>query len=439
MRILSISIQLPLFGATTNPPLRALFAAFLLLCSLSCGKQAPPQAAQMTMPPMEVTATKVVPRDLPLVLDYLGQTEGSRVIEVRARVEGVLQKMNFQEGKQVRAGSLLFQLDPKAFETALEHARAQLAQDEARQENSRRNVQRLKPLVDQNAVSQKDLDDALSVETSAAAGVRGSQAKVKEAQTNLEYTTIRAPISGIAGRALKGEGSLVTPGADGLLTTVSQLEPMFVNFNISESEMIRFNDEAGKKTIRFPRGGDFDVELKFSDGSSWPVKGKLNFSSPFYNKETGTLSARAVIRNLDNKMLPGLYVRVLLKGAVRPGALLVPQRAVMQGQNGKFVFVVDAASKAELRNIEVGEWSGDNWTVLSGLKGGEVVVVDGAMKIQNGMPVKAVFEPQGSTQTPAAGPKVGAAAADRKGSAKMAGLSKPMPAAAQTQKSGGGR
>jgi len=399
--------------------INAFFFAVVLviLCNVSCGKKDPQKAVQMTMPPLDVSAVKVVPRDLPLVLDYLGQTEGSRVIEVRTRVEGVLQKMDFIEGRQVKAGDVLFKLDPKPFETTLENIRAQLAQEEARLENARRNVKRLKPMVEQNAVSQKDMDDALSSETTAAASVRGAQARVREAENNLEYTVIRSPISGIVGKTSKGEGSLVTPGPDGLLTTVSQLNPMYVNFNISESEMIRFNDEAQKRTIRFPAGGNFDVELKFSDGSTWPLKGKLNFSSPFYNKETGTLSARAVVNNQNNMMLPGLYVRVLLKGAVRLGALLVPQRAVMQGQKGKFVFVVDGSSKAEMRNVEVGEWSGDSWTITSGLKAGDIVVVDGAMKIQNGMPVKPVFEADGAAM-------------------KAAVAGQPAPAKGQAEKNG---
>jgi len=385
-------------AAAAKPCMRLLMSALaLLLCltAIACRKTSPQQGAGMSMPPLEVSAVKVVPRDLPLVLDYLGQTEGSRVIEVRARVEGVLQKMDFVEGKQVRAGEPLFKIDPKPFETALENARAQYAQEEARLENARRNLARLKPLAEQNAVSQKDLDDALAAETTAAAALRSARAKITDAEINLGYTAIRAPISGIVSRALKNEGSLVTPGPEGLLTTVSQLEPMYVNFSISEGEMIRYWDEAKKGTLRFPPGGNFEVELKFSDGSSWPLKGRINFSSPFYNKETGTMSARAVVGNRDNKMLPGLYVRVLLKGAVRPGALLVPQRAVMQGQKGKFVFVVAADGKAEMRNVEVGDWSGDSWTVASGLKPGEVVVVDGAMKIQNGMQVKAVVATAG--------------------------------------------
>jgi membrane fusion protein (multidrug efflux system) len=363
-----------------------------LLLTTSCSKKDQPLAGQVTTSPMEVTAFKVTPRDLPLVLDYLGQTEGSRVIEVRARVEGVIQKMSYTEGRMVKAGDILYRIDPKPFEISLENIRAQLAQEEARLENSQRSVKRLKPLVEQNAVSQKDLDDALSAETTAIAAVRGAKARVNEAEVNLGYTVIHATISGIAGRAMKQEGSLVSPGQDGILTTVSQIEPMYVNFNVSETDIIRYNDEEQKKMIRFPQGGNFDVELQFSDGSILPNKGKLNFATPFYNKETGMMGGRAVIGNPVARMLPGQSVRVFLKGAVRPNAILVPQRAVMQGQKGKFVFVVDGASKAEMRNIEVGEWSGDNWTVLSGLKAGDTVVVDGGIKLQNGMPIKAVFE-----------------------------------------------
>lgn len=380
-------------------------ATCLLVLLASCKSHEAPAAGEAAMPPLEVTAVKIVPADLPVVLDYLGQTEGSRVIEVRTRVEGVLQKMNFTEGKMVKAGEVLYRLDPKQFEITLENVRAELAQEEARLENARRSVRRLKPLVEQNAVSQKDLDDAVSAETTATAVVRGAKAKVNEAEMKLGYTVIKAPISGVAGRSLKQEGSLLSPGTDGQLTTVSQLDPLYVNFNVSENEMIRYNDEEKNKSIRFPKGGNFDVALKLCDGTIAPVTGKLNFTNPLYNKETGTLSVRAVVKNPGFHLLPGQYVRVLLKGGIRPNAIVVPQRAVMQGQKGKFVVVVDAASKAEMRNVEVGEWSGENWIITSGLKAGETVVVDGAMKLQAGMPVKVAASPDAKGQAKGGGDK----------------------------------
>ncbi|MEW6219623.1 MAG: efflux RND transporter periplasmic adaptor subunit [Thermodesulfobacteriota bacterium] len=368
------------------------FCLVFLLLVAACKKKEPPGGGgAMQMPPAEVTALRIVPRDVPLVLDYLGQTEASRVIEVRTRVEGVLEKIEFVEGNKVEAGAVLFRLETTPFETALENTRAQLAQQQAVLDNARRIVARLRPLVAEKAVSQKDLDDALAAETTAAAAVRGAQARVKEAEINLGYTTIRAPIAGITGRTQKNEGALVSPGPGGVLTTVSQLDPMFVNFNISETEMIRFTGEAQNKTIVFPEGGNFDVELKFADGSVYPHRGRLNFSNPFFNRETGTLGVRAKVANPTGEMLPGLYLRVHLHGAKRPNAILVPQRAVLQGQNGKFVFVVAESSLAEMRNVEVGEWVGQDWLITAGLKPGETVVVDGAVKIQNGMPVKATM------------------------------------------------
>lgn len=375
-------------------PMRIVPSILMLSLLLSCNKHDSPATVAASIPPAEVTAVKIIPSDLPIILDYLGQTEGSRVIEVRTRVEGVLQKMSFVEGRRVKAGDVLYRLDPKPFEISLENALANLAQEEARLDNARRNVSRLKPLVEQKIVSQKDMDDAVSTETTAAATVRGARAKVNEAKIKLEYTVIRSPISGIAGRSLKQEGSLVSPGTEGLLTTVSLLDPLYVNFNISENDIIRYNDEEDKKAIRFPKGKNFDVRLKLADDSYAPAIGKLNFTNPLFSKETGTLSFRAAIGNAGYALLPGQYVRVHLKGAVRPDAILVPQRSVMQGQKGKFVIVVNSDSKAELRNVEVGEWSGENWIITSGLKAGETVVVDGAMKLQAGMPVKIVYAPE---------------------------------------------
>ena len=389
---------MPAFPQLHRPSaaIRNLLPVLLLLFVLACSKHDAAAPGGAAVPPAEVTAVKVVPADIPMVLDYLGQTEGSRVIEVRTRVEGVLQKMNFKEGNLVKAGEVLYRLDPRQFEITLENARADLALEEARLENARRSVRRLKPLVEQNAVSQKEMDDALSAETTAAAVVRGAKAKVSEAEMKLGYTVITAPISGAVGRSLKHEGSLVSPGGEGLLTTVSLLNPLYVNFNISENETIRHNDEEKHKTVRFPAGGNFDVRLKLADDSFVPVTGKLNFANPLYNKETGTMSVRAEVKNPGYILLPGQYVRVHLMGAVRPGAIQVPQRSVMQGQKGKFVIVVDAASKAEVRTVEVGEWSGENWIITSGVKAGETVVVDGAMKLQAGQPVKVVTAPAGA-------------------------------------------
>lgn len=355
-------------------------------------------------PPVEVTATTVIAKDTPVSFEYVGQTESSRMVEIRARVDGYLQRQFYEEGALVREGAPLFQMDPRQLAATAQSARAMLQQNESRLDNARQTVARLKPLVADEAISLKDMDDAVAAEKSAAAAVESSRANLSRAEMDLGYTKLVAPLNGLAGKANVSEGSYVNPGQNGLLTTVAQLDPIFVNFSLSENEWLNYAEELKKGTLRFPTGAaGFDVQLILSNTLTMPTQGKLNFSSQTVDPQTGSYAIRASFPNPDLLLRPGQFVRVRLLGASRPNALLVPQRAILQGQKGKFVYVIGKEDKAEMRPVEVGDWIGDQWLVSSGLKSGERVVLDGTLKVQPGALLKVSPSPEAAVTPTATG------------------------------------
>src|SRR5688572_19678031 len=337
------------------------------------------------MPPAQVNVVVVAPRPLPEAFEYVGQTTGSREVEVRARVTGILLKRNFEEGGPVKRGQSLFSIDAAPFEALVARAQADVAAAEARAQQAARNAARLKPLYAEKAVSQKDYDDAVSAEAIGNADVKAARARLAEVRLNLGYTKVEAPVSGIAGRSMRSEGSLVS-GPEVLLTTVVQADPIWVNFGIPDNEQSRLEKEAQAGRLTLPK--KFEVELRLADGSLHPVKGTLDFTDVRISPATGTREARAELPNAEAVLSPGQFVRVILRGAVRPNALLVPQRAVLEGPQGKFVYLVNEKNQAESRPVQVGEWSGDAWIITAGLKGGERVITDGLMKLGPGAPVK---------------------------------------------------
>jgi membrane fusion protein (multidrug efflux system) len=337
------------------------------------------------MPPPEVNVTTVAPQSLPVSFEYVGQTAGSREVEVRARVTGILLSRNFNEGGPVRQGQSLFTIDPAPIEATVARAEADVAAAEARVDQARRNAARLKPLYAEKAVSQKEYDDAVSGELIGAADLKAARARLAEARLNLGYTKVESPVGGIASRALRSEGSLVS-GPDVLLTTVMQVDPIWVNFGIPDNEQARLQKEAEAGRLNIPK--NFQVELRLADGSVYPKTGKLSFADVRISPNTGTREARAELPNAQGVLRPGQFVRVILRGATRPNAVTVPQRAVLEGPQGKFVYVVDEKSTAQPRPVEAGEWAGDTWVITAGLKPGERVITDGVMKLGPGAPVK---------------------------------------------------
>jgi len=379
-----------------------LFLALLVIPA--CHKE---QKAEGPHGPVEVTAVTVKPQNLPVVFEFVGQTQSSHQVEIRARVEGFLEKRKYEEGAPVKEGQVMFQMDSRPLEASMQEARGELAQQQARWDTAKANLARIKPLADKNAVSKKDLDDAVGNEKSSAASVIAAQGKVRQAELSLSYTTITSPVGGASSQAKKQEGSYISM-SDSLLTYVARLDPIWVNFSVSENERLKLIDESRKGTIKIPSGENYDVEIILADGTVFPKRGRLSFADPSFSQETGTFLVRAVLANPPPYLLrPGQFVRVKLYGAIRPNAITVPRRAVMQGAKGHFVWVVDKENTAEFRNITIGDWYGDSCFIMSGLKADERVVIDGGIKLAPEVPVK-IVEPQAAAG-PAGGQKPEAA------------------------------
>jgi membrane fusion protein (multidrug efflux system) len=375
----------------------ALVCATLALCA-GCHKS----AGLPSTGPAEVTVMTVEPHDTPVDFEFTAQTESSREVQIRARVDGFLDRRVYTEGQLVHAGQTLFLMDPKPFEAALQTAKGQLAQQQARLYVTKANLARVIPLAKQNALSQKDLDDATGNEKQAEAAVIAAQGEVETAQLNLSYTTIKSPLNGLSSFAKQQDGSYVTAAANGLLTTVYQLDPMWVNFSVSENELLRYRNQIERKQLVFPPNNDFEVSVILADGSVFPSTGHINFANPAFSTETGTFLVRASFANPQGSLRPGQFVRARVSGAVRPNAILVPQRAVLQGAKSHFVWVVDKDSKAHQRVVEPGEWHGDDWFITDGLHPGERIVVDGAIRVIADSPLKITGAPKPASQPAAA-------------------------------------
>jgi len=385
----------------------ALAAVALVTVAAGCSKEAPPP--QRPVP--EVTVITIQPKDIPYVTNFVAQTESSRQVNIVARVSGYLDKIAYQEGEVVKEGQLLFQLDPKPFQAQLEAARGELQSQQARFTTAQANLGRVKPLAQQNALSQSDLDKAQGEFDSAKAAVYSAQAKVTEAELNLGYATIRSPVTGLASRSLQRQGAFVNSMAESAnLTYVAAVDPVWVTFSVSQNLAAKWRDAYAKKLIIEPKNRDYTVEIVLPDGTRYPYTGKINFADPSFSQDTGSFMVRAVLPNPKKELRPGMFVTAYVSGATRSGAIVVPQLAVQQGSNGHLVYVVNQAGAAEVRPVIVGDYYGEKDIVVSGLHAGDRVVVDGVLRVVPGQPVK-IVEP-------------GAAGAAAKGDAKAGSAKK---------------
>ncbi|MEO8003986.1 MAG: efflux RND transporter periplasmic adaptor subunit [Betaproteobacteria bacterium] len=387
--------------ASFSPAVRGLVAAFAVIALAACHQSQPPQAAP---PPPEVTVVVVKAQDLPVTFEYVAQIAGVREVEVRARVSGILEKWNYTEGSKVAAGQSLFTIDPAPFRAAFAKAEADVVSAQASYDQTKRNAARLGPLYEARAVSQKEHDDAVSAEQVADANVKAAQAAVTESRLNLSYTRVDAPISGITSRALQSEGSLVQ-AQQTLLTTISQIDPVHVIFSFTEAEHLKFTRAMADGTLKLPKDGRFDVKLKLADGSEYAKPGKVDFTDVRVNPSTGTIEARAVVTNPQGLLRPGQFARIELSGGMRPNAIAIPQRSVLEGPGTKIVLTVNDKGMVEPRPVQVGDWAGENWIITGGLKTGDKVIVDGVFKAFQappGTPVKIVeVPPAGASASPA--------------------------------------
>jgi membrane fusion protein (multidrug efflux system) len=340
----------------------------------------------------EVVVTTIVTKreDIPATFEYVGVAQSSHLVDILARVEGYLDNIAYREGQLVKEGELLFQIDPRPFQAPLAQAQAQEAQQKAVLWDAQRSTERLKPLFEQKAASRRDLDNALAKEDAAIASLDAAKAQVLQAELNLNYTTIKSPINGVSGMARYRVGSLVGPAStQALLTSVWAIDPIWVNFNVSEGDLLKYHMEAVKKRLQMPKDMNFSIEIEFSDGTVFPSKGFVDFADPSLKQDTGSMIVRAVLPNPDGLLRPGQFVRARLIGAIRPQAIAVPQKAVMQGKGGMFVYVVDKDNTVEMRYVKTGDWYNDFWIIDEGLEAGERVIVDGTNKVTVGAVVKA--------------------------------------------------
>jgi membrane fusion protein (multidrug efflux system) len=373
----SLSWQLFLFTSLVS---------ILLLFSVGCEKREAASPLQ-EKGPVDVAVITVQPQDVPVTFEYIAQVQSSRQVSIQARVSGFLEERVYTEGAVVKEGQTLFLMDQKPFKVQLQQAEAALARQKAAYEVARQNLDRVKPLVEANALSQKDLDDATGQYQSSAAAVEQAKAQVDQAELNLSYTVITSPVTGVTSSALQADGTYLSP-ANSQLTSVTVMSPAYVNFSVSENSWLQYRDQIAKKLLIAPKNREYIVEIVLADGSISPHTGKVTFAEPSFNAQTGTFLIRATVENPDALLRPNQYVRIRLKGAVRPNAILVPQRAVHQSSKGHFVWVADKEDKAELRPVVVGEWRENGWFVYEGLRAGDRVVVDGTLTLQPGTQLK---------------------------------------------------
>jgi len=362
---------------------RAMFGAGVvaIAASVACEKPAPPAP-----PPPEVYVAPVEQKDVPVYLELVGQTAGFQDVEIRARVEGYLETMNFQEGTFVKRGDLLYTIDRKPLEAIVAEGKADQATAEARLSRATNDVTRYTPLVAKQAVSKQELDNALADQEASRSQVEAAKATVEKATLDLSYTRVTSPINGLVGTTNVKPGNLVGRGESTLLTTISQIDPVLVKVGVTEADYLRVARQvqaAGKSSGGSRQG----IELTLADGSRYPHTGKINTIERAVDPTTGTLGIELAFANPEQLLRPGQYGRVRILLDTKRGALLIPQRAVQELQNLYSVAVVDGSGKVAFRNVKVGQRVGPLWVIEDGLKVGEQIVVEGLQRIQDGMTV----------------------------------------------------
>ncbi len=409
----------PLFCAPATPhrlTLAAIGAAAVLL--VGCGKsESPPGAGGSApqMPPVEVGVVTATPGDVGLVTELPGRVEASRVAQVRARAAGILQQRLFKEGSDVKAGQALFRIDSAPYAAAAESARASQAKAQANLAQASALVERYRPLVSANAISKQDFVNAEAAEKQATADVAAAKAAVRTADINLGYASVTSPISGRIGRALVTEGALVGQGEATPLAVVQQIDPVYVNFTQSASDVFQLRRAMESGQFKRASGGEAaSVKLVLGDGSEYNLPGKLLFTDLSVDATTGQVTLRAEVPNPKGELLPGLYVRVRIEQAQASNAITLPQQAVTRTQQGDSVSVVGDDGKVSQRAVKINAAQNNRWVVLDGLKAGEKVMVDGFQKLQMlppGTPVKPVpWQAPGAPAAPTAPASAAAAA-----------------------------
>jgi membrane fusion protein, multidrug efflux system len=366
---------------------RAIVAGAAVLAS-ACKKAPAPQAP----PPPEVAVVQVQPRRVPTSYEFTGEVQPYRRVEVRARVDGVIEARPFTEGATVKPGQVLYRLDRVRSDAAYRSALA-------RSQNAKRTLDRLEPLVKQNAVAQQDVDNAR-------AALEAAEGDLAEAKKDVDDAVVRAEIGGRVGRTNMEVGGRVTGPSD-LLTTIDVLDPIYVSFSPSAQQLLAWKQDPGARRLITP-GSPLSVQVTLPDGTTFPRTGRLDFVAPALDPATGTQEFRALFRNPDHLLVPGQFVRVRLNGFTRDSALALPQRAVQQALGRQFVYVVGKGDTVAARDVEPGPWSGNLWIIDKGLAPGDRVIVDGTQKAAPGRPVRPVALADSAPASPQETAKLGA-------------------------------
>lgn len=388
--------------------LKSVGAALILVSLLSaCGdKAAPPaqlpEAAYVTIAPEK----RAVENELP------GRLESYRTAEVRARVPGIVLKRTFEEGAFVKQGQVLFKIDPRSYQASVQNAKAALSRAEANKVQADLKLKRYKPLVEINAISKQEYDDAIAAAKQASADVEAAKATLINNKLNLEYATVTAPISGRIGRAMVTEGALVGQNEATLLATIQQINPIYLNLTQSSAELLKLRQMMQSGALKDAEKSGLKVTMVMEDGSIYPHTGKLLFSDISVDPTTGELALRALFPNPDNMVLPGMFVRARLEQAVNENAITVPQQAVQHTNDGSQVIVINQENKAEIRQVKTTSAIGNRWLVTEGLQPGDRVIVEGLQKVRPGSPVNPVewVDPMAPAKAPAETPAAAAPA-----------------------------
>ncbi|MBU1285470.1 MAG: efflux RND transporter periplasmic adaptor subunit [Gammaproteobacteria bacterium] len=360
-------------------------AGSLLLAFLAA-----PLFAADAPPAPEVVVETVKAEALPLELEYSARTAGFREVQVRAQVSGILQERTYLEGSQVKKGQVMFRIDPRTYQAALSRAKGALAQEQARYRQTERDLKRIRELQKKGFASESELDNAVSNFEQSKANIQAAEAEVQSKQIDLDYTTVKAPISGITSKETVSEGSLMVAGdpSASLLSNITQLDPIYVNFAAPDSDVESVRSGLQNGSLVLPEDGKMGVQITLGDGSVYPLEGKVDFTDSLIDRGTGTVSARAVVPNPEQTLLPGQFVRVQVKGLSIPNAMTLPERAIAQGPGGTFVYVVDEGGVARMRQVITGHTAKGRWVIVSGISAGDRVIVEGLPKVRPDTPVK---------------------------------------------------
>lgn len=383
-------LQIQLCSNRIKTFIQIALAGLCLMLVNGCSTDEPNDAS---VPPPEVEVVTVTARTVPDEPEFIGQTEAFRPVEIRSQVSGIIKEIYFTEGRNVKKDDKLYLIDPVPFNAIYQAMKAKVAQHKARLVQVKQNLARVRPLLEQQAVSQKDVDDAVADVLSEEAALEAAQNDLVKAKFDLDNTLIYAPVKGRIGRSHYYEGQLISAQTT-LLNTIDQLDPMYVTVNVPESYLLRRRRELAEDTVQRPDIFQLHGVMTFSDGSIYPEEGILDFAAVTLSSETGTLQGRFKFPNPEGDLspgqsyfYPGQFVKVRVKGIIRPNAILIPQRAVQQSPAGSFVYVIDEEGKAEFRSVKASTWYGNEWLIESGLHPGERVVVEGFHRIQPGIQV----------------------------------------------------